>query len=175
MIETERLMFREYTLDEGDMSFYASLWGNHEVVKYIGAGIPKTPPEATAHLEERILPSYQGGLGLFAMVYKPENKLIGHAGIIPQDLGGERELEIGYWLSPEYWGKGLATEAAVAFKHYGFNRLHLDKLISLIHPNNPASIFVARKNQMLYEKTVHFLTSTALIYAIYKEDYDRES
>jgi len=173
MIETERLRFRKYTLDDDDVSFYASLWGNHEVVKYIGAGIPKTPLEAKAHLEERILPSYQDGLGLFAMVYKPENKLIGHAGIITQDLGGEKEQEIGYWLSPAYWRKGLAIEAAVAFKHYGFNVLQLDKLISLIHPNNPASIFVARKNHMLYEKTIHFLTSTALVYAIYKEDYDR--
>ncbi|GGE44602.1 acetyltransferase [Pullulanibacillus camelliae] len=171
MIETERLKFREYTLD--DLPFYASLWGNYEVVKYIGAGIPKTPPEAKAHLEERILPSYRNGVGLFAMIYKPENKLIGHAGIIPQEIEGEEEYEIGYWLSPDYWRKGLATEAATAFKHYGFNALQLDKLISLINPNNPASIFVARKNQMFYEKTVHFLTSTALVYAIYKEDYER--
>ena len=169
MIETERLSFRKYTMD--DVDFYASLWGNSDVVRYIGAGIPKTLPEAKAHLQERILPIYKDGIGLFAMIYKPENKLIGHAGIIPQDVLGDTEMEIGYWLLPEYWGKGLAKEAAQAFRDYGFNELGLERMISLINPNNPASIFVARKNGMLYENTVHFLTSTALVYSIQKEDY----
>ncbi|GGH87435.1 RimJ/RimL family protein N-acetyltransferase [Pullulanibacillus pueri] len=154
-----------------DVDFYASLWGNSEVVRYIGAGIPKTPPEAKAHLQERVLPRYKNGVGLFAMVYKPENKLIGHAGIIPQEVEGDIEMEIGYWLMPEYWGKGLAKEAAMAFRDYGFNELGLDRMISLINPNNPASIFVARKNGMRYERTVHFLTSTALVYAIQKEEF----
>ncbi|SMO93063.1 GNAT family N-acetyltransferase [Melghirimyces algeriensis] len=164
MIESNRLLFRPYTLD--DLDFYASLWGNPEVVRYIGKGKTKTIEESRRSMENRLLPGYRDGLGLFAMVLKANNQLIGHAGLIEQKVDGQQEIEIGYWLLPDYWGKGLAKEAAITFKDYGLFELKYHKLISLINPNHPASIFVAKKAGLAYEKTVSLPEGDTLVYSI---------
>lgn len=165
MFESERLIYRPYTMD--DLDFYASLWADERVVRYIGFGLTKNRTESEYHLREWVLPRYRDGLGLYMLVHKSDGQPIGHAGLIPQQVDGEEEIEIGYWLKPDYWGRGLAKEAAVFFKKYGFRTLHLRKLISLINPNNPASIFVARKNGMYYERTVDFHGHPTLVYSVH--------
>ena len=64
------------------------------------------------------------------------------------------ELELGYRLLTHYWGKGFATEAAIAMKTYAFNEMDLTRLISLIETENIASIRVAEKNGFKLEKTM---------------------
>ncbi|GGP16328.1 hypothetical protein GCM10011346_47780 [Oceanobacillus neutriphilus] len=51
-------------------------------------------------------------IGLKLLVRKEDNALIGHAGIVPQTIDDTLEMEIGYWISRKYWGKGYASEAA---------------------------------------------------------------
>ncbi|MFC7394762.1 GNAT family N-acetyltransferase [Scopulibacillus cellulosilyticus] len=170
MIETKRLVFKEYTMD--DLDAYASLWADPEVVRYINNGETKTRQEAAQSLKNWILPSYHDGLGLFAAVLKQSGEIIGHTGLVVQDVEDRQELELGYWLARDYWGKGLAVESAKAFRDYAFNQLGLHRLISLINPNHPASIFVARKTGMTYAKTVTFNGHTALVYAIEKSSFN---
>jgi ribosomal-protein-alanine N-acetyltransferase len=55
-------------------------------------------------------------------------------------------------LGREYWGQGLGTEAAQAVLEYGFERLNLSRLICLIDRENRASIKVATKIGMTFEK-----------------------
>lgn len=165
MIETERLQFRQYTME--DLDFFSSLLGNREIVRYIGNGEPWSRNEAKEILKQWIS-LYENGLGMRAIVAKSSGHLIGHAGLIKQTVENVEEIEIGYWLAREYWGKGYAKEAAGAFREYGFNRLKLRKLISLINPNHPASIFVARKNDMTYEKTTAVHGNTVLVYSVKK-------
>jgi ribosomal-protein-alanine N-acetyltransferase len=62
------------------------------------------------------------------------------------------EVEIGWWLTPSYWGKGLATEAAQAVMNYGFDHLKLTKIISIAQPANHRSIRVMEKLGMHFEK-----------------------
>lgn len=164
MFHTDRLQFRKYTMD--DLDFYASLWGNEQVIRYIGKGTPKTYEQCKKSLESWVIPGYERGLGLFLMLHRETGKPMGHAGLVRQRIDGKEEIEIGYWLLPEYWGKGFAKEAAAAFRDYGFQVLQLQKLISLINPNHPASIFVARKTGMAYEKTVLFHDMDVLVYAM---------
>ena len=92
------------------------------------------------------------------MIEKETGTRIGHAGLVKQKIDGKEEIEIGYWLLPQYWGKG-AKEAAAAFRDYGFQALRMNKLISLINPNHPASIFVARKTGSATRKQRHFMES----------------
>lgn len=164
MFHTDRLQFRKYTMD--DLEFYASLWQNEKVMRYIGSGTPKTYMQCKKSLESWVLPGYKNGLGLFLMIEKDTGTPIGHAGLVKQQVEGKEEIEIGYWLLPEYWGKGYAKEAATAFRNYGFQALRLNKLISLINPDHPASIFVARKAGLSYEKTASFHGKDVLVYAI---------
>ncbi len=164
MLKSERLIFRPYTRD--DLDFYASLWGNPEVVRYIGKGKVKTFQEAKSSMENWLFPQYKEGIGLYAMALKSSHQLIGHAGLVNQEIDGENQLEIGYWLHPNYWGNGFAKEASILFKNYGLYELPSDKLISLINPDHPASIFVARKTGLSYEKTVKFNEKDTLVYSI---------
>lgn len=163
MIETERMAFRKYTMD--DLDFFASLWRNPEVVRFIGNGEPKTRSEAAERLEKWIA-VYESGLGMYLAMDKESGKSIGHAGLMPQMVDGASRVEIGYWLSPSYWGQGLAKEAAAGFRDYGLEVLDQPNLISLINPNNPASIFVARRIGMSYEKTTKIHGNPVLVYFI---------
>lgn len=90
----------------------------------------------------------QHGFGLWALVLKESSELIGDCGLVVQDVEGVEEVEIGYHVRRDWWGQGLATEAAQACRNYGFNQLGFNKLISLIHPANIASRRVAQKNGM---------------------------
>ena len=82
------------------------------------------------------------------------------------DINGAKETEVGYVLARDYWGKGLATEAARACRDYGFERLGFDRLISVIQPGNVASQHVAMKNAMRYERDELINGIGARIYSI---------
>jgi ribosomal-protein-alanine N-acetyltransferase len=74
-------------------------------------------------------------------------------------------------LAKEYWGKGLATEAAIAIRNYGFDKLNFNRLISLIDHGNTASQRVALKNGMTYEKDITTYGKIACIYAIHEHEF----
>ena len=63
-------------------------------------------------------------------------------------------MEVAYLLAKEYWGRGLATEAARGVVDHAFEQLRLPRLICLFEPENLASANVARKIGMTYEKDV---------------------
>lgn len=74
------------------------------------------------------------------------------------------EPEIKWSLSREFWGKGYATEAALAVQTMAFQTLKRDRLISLILPENEASKRVAKRLGGIYEKTIPFRDGLAEIY-----------
>ncbi|TDQ37471.1 GNAT family N-acetyltransferase [Aureibacillus halotolerans] len=163
MHPTQRLQFRRYTME--DLMFYTSLWQHPDVVRFIGNGQKKTSEEARRSLQYWVLPGYKDGLGLHLILDAKTHQPIGHAGLVRQLVDGRTEIEIGYWLLPEYWGKGLAKEAAAACMDYGENVLGIQRFICLIHPNHPASIFVALRIGMAYEKTSAYNGRDVLVYA----------
>jgi RimJ/RimL family protein N-acetyltransferase len=94
------------------------------------------------------------GFGLWAMVLKATGEVIGDCGLMVQEVDGVREVEVGYHVCRDQQNQGLATEAARACMEYGFNRLGLTRLISLIRPENLPSRRVAEKNGLTIEKEV---------------------
>jgi ribosomal-protein-alanine N-acetyltransferase len=91
-------------------------------------------------------------LGLWATIYKPTNQFIGRCGLLPWTLDGQFEVEVAYMIDKRFWGQGLGTEAALAIRDYGFNQLNLSRLVSLIDGENIASIKVAERMGMRFEK-----------------------
>jgi RimJ/RimL family protein N-acetyltransferase len=77
---------------------------------------------------------------------------IGYPAFLPELA---RRPELGWRLARDSWGRGLATEAAVAVREDAFERLGLDELISIIHPDNATSRRVATKVGMRIEGAVH--------------------
>lgn len=102
------------------------------------------------------------------LVNKQSGDLIGHAGLIPQTIEGREELEIGYWISRRYWGRGYATEAGKALRDYGFDVLGKNRFIALIHPENLASKRVANKLGMSLEKEITICDQDVHVYSLLK-------
>lgn len=150
ILETERLIFRHFLPDDLD-SLYA-LYRDREVRQYL--------PEGTLTYEEtkEELEWFLDGhpqrpqLGLWATIYKATNQFIGRCGLLPWTIDQRPEVEVAYMLAKAYWGQGLGTEAAQAILNYGLEKLHLPRLICLIDRENQASIRVAQKIGMTFEK-----------------------
>jgi len=92
------------------------------------------------------------GYGPYAVV---NQNVIGYCGLFFfPDIDGQPEVEIGYRLARSTWGQGYATEAAKAVRDYAFTMLGIKRLIAMVDPSNVASIRVAEKIGMRYEKDV---------------------
>ena len=150
IFETRRLLFRRQTLDDLD-----SLWAlycNPEITKYI-PDAPRSYEEAKEELEWHMNGHPKNPeLGLWAAIYKETGRFIGRCGLLPWTIDGQQEVEIAYTIAQDYWGQGLATEAAQGILQYGFEKLKLTRMICLIDPENIASQRVAEKIGMTFEK-----------------------
>ena len=95
------------------------------------------------------------GFGPYAVVEKRSQNVIGYCGLFFfPDVGGQPDVEVGYRLARSAWGQGYATEAAGAVRDFAFATLGIQRLIAIIDPSNIASIHVAEKIGMHYEKEV---------------------
>jgi RimJ/RimL family protein N-acetyltransferase len=105
---------------------------------------------------ETCLEHYQTwGFGPYAVVEQSSQNVIGYCGLFFfPDLDGQAEVEIGYRLARSAWDQGYATEAACAVRDYAFTTMGMKRLIAMIDPSNLASIRVAEKIGMKYEKDV---------------------
>lgn len=125
--------------------------------------------EETQEFIHNVIQAQQNrGYSLYAAIDKATQTLIGYCGFIGQAIEEREEVEIGYRLTPSFWGKGLATEAATAVRDYGFEKLGFTELISIIQPENKRSIRVAEKVGMAYERDFIFLGLPVKIYRIKK-------
>lgn len=147
MLETERLRLRRLTPE--DRPAVAALeWLD------------------TDRVLTRSLDGYERhGHALWAMIDKADGSFVGLCGPIVQEVEGETELEVGYHLLPAHRGRGLATEAARAVMGYAFETLGAGRVISIILPDNAASIAVARRNGLVREREARFRGLDVLIYA----------
>jgi len=95
------------------------------------------------------------GYGLWVVTETGNPTALGYCGLtwFP-DINGRPEVEVGYRLARQCWGRGFATEAAIAVRELAFSDFGLDRLIALIDPANQRSIKVARKLGMTYESDV---------------------
>ena len=152
IIQTRRLVLRNFSLT--DQEAMEALFGNPEVM-FFGDGV-QTSEWVGDWLEQRIHDARQHPeRGLWAVTTANTDEAIGYCGLTYYpNIDGQGETEIGYRLARPHWGKGYATEAARAVRDYAFHQLGLTRLIAMIDPANAASIRVAEKLQLRYEKDV---------------------
>jgi RimJ/RimL family protein N-acetyltransferase len=153
-LETERLVLRRP--EPGDWDAYAEIFGDAEVMRFIGTGRTVAPEDVPNAIERMLRHWDRLGVGLFSVVRKEDDRLIGRTGYLlwdatrwvtamHEELEGELELEIGWTFARAFWNRGYATEAAIACRDHAFGPLGKDRFISLIAPENIASIRVAQK------------------------------
>jgi ribosomal-protein-alanine N-acetyltransferase len=154
LLETERLLFREYR--RGDLEDYCALEADAQVRRYIG-GAPR-PREVAVRKFRNGLKHAARKLALRATIFKAEGRYIGYSGLYPNFRPGGSvpgEAVLAFCLAREYWGRGLATEAGRAFVDLGFEQLRLKRIVAVADVRNAASIRVLEKLGFVCTATEH--------------------
>jgi ribosomal-protein-alanine N-acetyltransferase len=149
-IRTSRLFLQ--ALQAADAVVLQRIYQSEGVLQYF----PDQEPPPLERVE-RFITGQQAhwlthGYGNWGILPDGEREIIGWAGL--QYLPELSETEVGFLLDHPFWGKGYATEAALACLRFGFERFNLDHIIALIHPHNLASQRVIDKCGMTYEETL---------------------
>jgi RimJ/RimL family protein N-acetyltransferase len=161
-LETERLILRRFT--EADVENLVLLDSDPEVMRYLNGGIA-TPREPVA---QQILPRFLSyytrydGVGVWAAIEKSTGAFIGWFSNRPRDETHPDEVELGYRLRRSAWGRGYATEGALALVRKSFDELGVQRVTASTYEHNTASRRVMENVGMAlvrrYRPTLHELT-----------------
>ena len=144
ILETERLYLREIT--QADFESLCKILQDEETMKaYEGAF---SDSETQEWLDRQISRYQKWGFGLWAVILKQTDEMIGQCGLTMQPWKESEVLEIGYLFERLYWHNGYAIEAAAACKKYAFEVLKAEEVCSIIRDTNTASQNVAIRNGM---------------------------
>ena len=143
-IETERLLLREYTME--DFPALYEILSDPETMQHYPAPFDE---ERTRGWITWNLDNYEKyGFGLWAVVLKETGEFIGDCGITIQNIDGELLPEIGYHIHKKYWRRGFAKEAARAVRDWAFRNTKYDTLWSYMKYTNVGSYSTAVANGM---------------------------
>ena len=147
ILETKRLVLRE--MKQSDFQDLADILQNTEVMYAYEHDFSDT--DVQIWLERQMERYRKYGFGLWAIILKSTNEMIGQAGLTMQPYKNTEVLEIGYLLMKNFWHCGYAKEAALGCKRYAFEHLKKDKVYSVIKADNFSSIKVAESIGMSKE------------------------
>lgn len=138
--ETVRLQYRAFTVDDAEAVF--SLNSHPDVMRYTGEPVLRSLQAARDAIASH-KDFDEVGYGRWGCVLKETQAVIGFCGL--KFLRDLELVDVGFRFLPEYWGRGLATEACTASLEFGFSTLQLDQVFGLVLPDNAASIRVLEK------------------------------
>ena len=169
IFETYRCYVRPFTA--GDFLLAKRLLQNEEVMLFSTHG-PLEDDEVRLFLYKNINSQRDLGYSLWA-AFTLEDQFLGFTGLLDQEVEGEKFIEIGYRLMPEYWRLGYASELVQGVLYWAFDALKdLTHLSSIIDPRNVGSLKVAEKNMLSrYREGAVFHGLPCDIYRISKKTY----
>lgn len=171
MIETERLILREYRLDDFDDLY--EIVSDAETMQHY----PKPfDVERTRKWIQWNMDNYEYyGFGLWAIELKETGEFIGDCGITIQNIDGELLPEIGYHINKKLWRKGYASEAARAVRDWTFLHTNYDILYSYMKYTNVGSYSTAIKNGMTKVKEYPDAKNViSYAYAITRKEWNKQ-
>lgn len=167
--ETDRLSFRLFTME--DAGLILELNSDPEVTMFTHDPITKLE-EAARILKDVILPQYTlYGYGRWAVHAKEDGRFLGWCGLKYRKERGETDL--GYRFLQKEWGKGYATEAALACIHAAFEEFRLDRLVARADVRNTPSLRVLEKCGLHCVGFDTFDGSLVKSYELNAEDFPR--
>jgi RimJ/RimL family protein N-acetyltransferase len=159
-LTTERLLLRGF--EARDFDAYAAMMADPEVMRHLGDGRPLSRADAW-----RALAMFAGhwvlrGFGVWAVEERATGSFIGRIGYWEPE--GWPGFELAYTLARSAWGRGYAREGAAAALAYARQTLRRNDIISIVRPDNTASIRVAESLGAVPDGTIEFFGSAAVIY-----------
>jgi len=170
-LTTPRLLFR--LLDQADFSLCLPFFENPLSYQYWSTGGKDGRTLCAEWYEKQQWRYATNRGGAMAVLEKTTEVLVGWCGLLVQDIDGRQELEVGYSMLPACWGKGYATEAALACMKAAFEKNLTQSLISIIQVDNLPSKRVAEKNGLWIDVQTSYHGNPVYIYRIRKDEWMR--
>lgn len=140
IMETERLALRPFRRE--DVALYAAISADPEVMRYLGG------PRDQAYTEAQMAGSNdtlrRTGAGMVAVERREDGQFLGAVGLSVVPWYPE-DLQLGWRLGPDHWGRGYATEAARAWLAHGFEALGWNRLTAMADVPNRRSLAVMER------------------------------
>ncbi|POX40879.1 GNAT family N-acetyltransferase [Streptomyces sp. Ru73] len=146
LLETERLLLRAFT--RADLDDLRELHADSEVMRFLDSGHPEPELLVTEYADP-------GSFGYWAAAEKAGGGFLGWFEFRPVRAGRRDEVELGYRLRRSAWGKGYATEGALALLHEGFTAWGVRRVVATTMAVNTASRRVMEKCGLRYVRTFH--------------------
>ena len=139
---TPRLRLRAWTTRRDDLARLTDIYGRPEVTRWLGGSPSVGPVELVARWAEvsRADPRF----GCWALEVRGEQPLVAGTVLLKPLPGGVGEVEVGWHLHPDCWGRGYATEAARAVVERAFGA-GLPEVYAVVRPGNEPSLAVCRR------------------------------
>jgi len=170
ILETKRLLLRYFIPDDLDSLF--ALYRDPEMRRYFPDGAlsyEDTKDEMEWYYAGH--PEYPE-LGLWATIHRETGQFLERCGLLPWTIAGMFEIEIAYMIDKRFWRQGLGSEAALGIQDYALEQLGLTRLVCMIGEENLASIMVAQKIGMAFEKEGEDELGPYHLYTIHKSQRD---
>lgn len=142
-LQSDRLGFRQWAAD--DLPLAHALWSDPQVSVWLGG--PFSSDAIQKRLATEIRQQADHGMQYWPVFLLADNRHVGCAGLRPK---AANTLELGYHLKADFWGRGLATEAAAAVVEHAFGTLGIETLFAGHHPSNAVSRNVLLKLGFVY-------------------------
>jgi [ribosomal protein S5]-alanine N-acetyltransferase len=142
VLETPRLRLRRITA--GDAAFMLRLLNEPSFLQNIGDRHVRTLDDACTYIAKGPQASYEmHGFGLYLMELRETGAPIGICGLLKRE--SLPDADVGYALTPEFWSRGLASEAVAAVLAHAVGALALKRVLAVVNPSNAASMRVLEK------------------------------
>ncbi len=125
VIQTERLVLRELRPDDTDLLL--EIFSDPIAMKYYPG--TKSRSETRSWISRNLSSYREHGYGMWATFSSSTGEFVGQVGLTLQEVEGHAETELGYLLVREFWGRGIASEAARACRDFAFEKLGKSHLV----------------------------------------------
>lgn len=150
-LTTERLVLREISFDDSESVF--AFRSNEQAMQYIGKPAATSIDEAKELIGKFVEGLSNNDAITWGLTLKGNNTVIGTVGLWRMQKEHHR-AEIGYMLHPEYWNKGIISEAIEAVLNYAFRELNFHSIEAQLTPENTGSVRILEKAG--FKKEGHF-------------------
>lgn len=167
ILVTENLSMRPFS--ETDLEWLIAHRSDGDIARYLGGSELQTPEFVKKRLNFYLDCFAENGFSMCLTSLKETGEPAGVTGIQPLEKTGL--VEVGYSFEREHWGKGFATEAAVAWLDFGFRNAGLERIVAVAEPENEGSVRVMKKLGMEFEKNSLSYGLQVVRYSVGREDF----